>query len=49
MKKLIVVPALALTSLPAFAAATVNVPEPGMLPLMGAAAIAFFIARRLKK
>ncbi|WP_372740129.1 PEP-CTERM sorting domain-containing protein [Neptunomonas sp.] len=48
MNKLIAVSTLMLVSVPAFAAAQA-VPEPGMLPLMGAAAIAFFISRRFKK
>lgn len=48
MNKLIAISVLLTASLPAFANIG-TVPEPGMLPLMGAAAIAFFIARRLKK
>ncbi len=50
MNKLIVVSALMLTSVSAVAApAFGTVPEPGMLPLLGAGAIAFLIARRMKK
>ncbi len=49
MNKLIAVSVLMTASLPAFATGTFNVPEPGMLPLLGAGAIAFLIARRLKK
>ncbi|WP_372743068.1 PEP-CTERM sorting domain-containing protein [Neptunomonas sp.] len=48
MNKLIAVSALMLASAPAFAVIN-TVPEPGILPLMGAAAVAFFISRRMKK
>ncbi|SFG75999.1 PEP-CTERM sorting domain-containing protein [Neptunomonas qingdaonensis] len=51
MNKLIAVSALMVAAAPAFANPVPNgtVPEPGVLALMGAAAVAFFIARRMKK